>query len=196
MESICVFCGSSVGKRPEYSETARSFGKLIASRDITLVYGGGNIGLMREVADGALEAGGKVIGVMPKLIVDKEIAHNSLHQLKIVNTMHERKALMAKLSDGFVALPGGFGTIDELFEIMTWNQLGIINKPCGLLNIEGYFNHLLEYISCAVNERFVRPEHQANLIVDNDPEELIDRLEKYRPQVAEKWIERLKVDLI
>jgi len=196
MKSVCVFCGSSVGRRPEYSAKAKSLGKAIAGRNLKLVYGGGNIGLMREVADSVIENDGEVIGVMPRLIVDKEIAHQHITQLHIVGSMHERKALMAELSDAFIAMPGGFGTIDELFEIMTWNQLEIISKPAGLLNIEGYFDHLLNFISHAVDEKFVRSEHQKNLIVEDDENRLLDRLEQFSPTKAEKWIDRLKLDLI
>ncbi len=196
MKSVCVFCGSSVGKRADYILKARSLGKLISERELTLVYGGGNIGLMREVADSAIENGGEVIGVMPRHIVDKEIAHQQITKLHVVGSMHERKALMAELSDAFIALPGGFGTIDELFEIMTWNQLEIISKPTGLLNIEGYFDHLLSFIQHAVDERFVRPEHRGNLIVETDEKNLLERLGQFRPLKAEKWIDRLKLDLI
>lgn len=196
MKSVCVFCGSGVGKRPRYTEKARSLGKMIAGLNLTLVYGGGNIGLMREVADSALENGGEVIGVMPRHIVDKEIAHQQLTKLHVVSSMHERKALMAELSDAFIALPGGFGTIDELFEILTWNQLEIISKPTGLLNIEGYFDHLLDFIRHAVAEKFVRQEHQNNLIVETDEKDLLDKLAQYKPLKAEKWIDRLKLDLI
>ncbi|MBE0638053.1 MAG: TIGR00730 family Rossman fold protein [Bacteroidales bacterium] len=196
MKSVCVFCGSSVGRQPEYSARARNLGKLIAGKHLKLVYGGGNIGLMREVADSVLESGGEVIGVMPRHIVDKEIAHQNITHLYVVNSMHERKAMMADLSDAFIALPGGFGTIDELFEIMTWNQLEIISKPTGLLNIEGYFDHLIKFIGHAVDEKFVRAEHQRNLIIDDDENNLLQRLEQYHPMKAEKWIDRLKLDLI
>jgi uncharacterized protein (TIGR00730 family) len=196
MKSVCVFCGSSVGRQPEYIEGARRLGNLIATKKMTLVYGGGNIGLMREVADSALSAGGKVIGVMPRSIVEKEIAHRNITQLHVVGSMHERKALMAEISDGFIALPGGFGTIDELFEIMTWNQLEIISKPTGLLNINGFFDQLINYIAHVVSEKFVRREHQENLIVDVDETRLLNRMAEFRPVAAEKWIDRLKMDLI
>jgi uncharacterized protein (TIGR00730 family) len=196
MKSVCVFCGSSVGKQLMYIEKAKELGKLLASRDIALVYGGGNIGLMREIADAVLENGGEVTGVMPGLIAEKEIVHEGLTHLHIVETMHERKALMAKLSDGFIAMPGGFGTIDEMFEIMTWNQLEIINKPTGLLNIKGYFDRLLGFIDHAVDEKFVRAEHRSNLIVEDSPELLLNKLMQHRPMKAEKWIDRLKKDQI
>lgn len=196
MDSICVFCGSSVGKTEVYALKARKLGVLLAKKNITLVFGGGNIGVMREIADSVMQAGGKVIGVMPKLIVDKEIAHQNITKLHIVESMHERKALMAQISDAFVALPGGFGTLDEIFEVMTWNQLAIMNKPTALLNVNGYFDHLLNFISHAVDERFVRREHEQNLIVAEDEERLLEQLETFKPVTAEKWIDRLKMDLI
>ena len=196
INSICVFCGSSVGKHKSYINQARNLGQIIAEKNMTLIYGGGNIGVMREIADSMLKFNGKVIGVMPQHIVDKEVAHHHITELHIVNNMHERKAMMAEFSDAFIALPGGFGTIDELFEVMTWNQLEIINKPTGLLNIEGYFDHLIKFIDHAVNEKFVRAEHKQNLIVETDANVLIQKLEKFVPQQAEKWIDRLKMDLI
>jgi uncharacterized protein (TIGR00730 family) len=196
MNSICVFCGSSVGKRENYTLQARQLGQIIASRNMILVYGGGNIGVMREIADSTLKHGGKVIGVMPRHIVDKEVAHHNITELHIVNSMHERKAMMAELSDAFIALPGGFGTIDEIFEVMTWNQLEIITKPTGLLNIDGYFNHLIQFIEHAVDEKFVRVEHKQNLIVETDAIRLLERMENFEPKPAEKWIDRLKMDLI
>jgi len=196
MNSVCVFCGSSVGKRESYIRQARELGQIIAENNMTLIYGGGNIGVMREIADSTLKHDGKVIGVMPQHIVDKEVAHHNITELHIVSSMHERKAMMAELSDAFIALPGGFGTIDELFEVMTWNQLEIINKPTGLLNIEGYFDHLIKFIDHAVNEKFVRAEHKQNLIVETDANILIKKLEEFVPQHAEKWIDRLKMDLI
>jgi len=196
MKSICVFCGSSVGQRPSYTEKARALGKSIAGKKLMLVYGGGNIGLMREIADTVLEQGGKVTGVMPGLIADKEIVHTGLTHLHITETMHERKALMAELSDAFVAMPGGFGTIDEMFEIMTWNQLDIISKPAGLFNIDGYFNNLISFIDHAIREKFVRQEHYNNLIVEDDENKLLEKLSAHIPTKADKWIDRLKMDLI
>ena len=196
MKSICVFCGSSIGNSPAFTVKARSLGKILADSNITLVYGGGNIGVMREIADSVLENEGEVIGVMPRHIVDKEIAHQQLTKLHIVDTMHQRKAMMAELADAFIALPGGFGTIDEIFEILTWNQLEIINKPAGILNIEGYFDHLLAFLSHAVEKKFVRREHMQNLIVEKNESNLISRLKEYQPAVAEKWIDRLKMGLI
>lgn len=196
MESICVFAGSSVGSRKEYSDAAVRLGKLIADRGIHLVYGGGNIGLMRVIADSVLDNGGKVTGVMPKSIVEKEIAHRQITELHIVDTMHQRKALMAELSDAFIALPGGFGTCDELFEVLTWNQLEIIRKPLGLLNIHNYYDHLLTYMDHMVEERFLRTEHRANVIDSEVPEILLQKILQHQPLKAEKWIDRLKMDQI
>ncbi len=196
MKSICVFCGSAVGQNGDYAQAARRLGTLLAARKIRLVYGGGNIGIMREVADAVLEADGEVIGVMPRLIVDKEIAHQGLTKLHVVGSMHERKAMMAELSDAFIALPGGFGTIDELFEILTWNQLEIISKPTALLNTHGYFDHLIRFIDHAVGEKFVRAEHRANLMIDDDENSLLDKLFSFHPAIADKWIDRLKMDMI
>lgn len=196
MNSICVFCGSSVGRKNYYAEKARAFGKRIAQQNLMLVYGGGNIGLMREIADAVLDEGGSVTGVMPGFIADKEIVHQGLTKLHIVETMHERKALMAELSDAFVAMPGGFGTIDELFEIMTWNQLEVISKPTGLFNIDGYFDHMTAFIVHAINEKFVRQEHFNNLIVENDEKVLLEKIMNHKPAKADKWIDRLKMDKI
>ena len=196
MKSIAVFCGSSIGALPDYAAGAQRLGRLLATNNLRLVYGGANIGLMRVVADAALEAGGEVTGVMPRHIVDKEIAHTGVTELIIVESMHARNARMAELADAFVALPGGFGTIDELFEIMTWNQLEIINKPVGLLNIGGCFDTLLAYIHHAVAERFVRSEHARNLIVETHETALLQKLSTFAPTRAEKWIDRLKMDLI
>ncbi|MCF8364627.1 MAG: TIGR00730 family Rossman fold protein [Bacteroidales bacterium] len=196
MKSICVFCGSSVGRKPYYAEKARAFGKCIAEQNLMLVYGGGNIGLMREIADAALNEGGSVTGVMPGFIAEKEIVHTGLTKLHVVETMHERKALMAELSDAFVAMPGGFGTIDEMFEIMTWNQLDVISKPTGLFNIDGYFDQMIAFIRHAIHEKFVRQEHFSNLIVEDDENALLNKLMAHQPAKADKWIDRLKVDLI
>lgn len=196
MNSVCIFCGSAIGKNPAYARQARNLGKLIAKRHMTLVYGGGNIGMMREIADSALEGGGEVVGVMPRHIVDKEIAHQKISRLHIVGSMHERKAMMAEISDAFIAMPGGFGTIDELFEIMTWNQLEIISKPTGLLNASGYFDHLIRFMKHTVDEKFVRQEHLQNLIIEEDETKLIGRLQEYEPAKADKWIDRLKMDMI
>ena len=171
-----MFCGSSAGVRPAYAEAARAMGDLLARRGIEIVYGGGAVGLMGELADAALDAGGTVIGVIPHALVSMEAAHDRLSDLRVVRTMHERKALMAELSDAFIALPGGLGTFEELFEVLTWAQLGLHPKACGLLDVEGYFGPLLACLDHAVNEGFVRPENRALVIHDVDPSRLLSRL--------------------
>lgn len=196
IKTLCVFCGSSLGSHTGYAESARNLALLLYSRQISLVYGGANVGLMQVLADTLLNAGGEVTGVMPASLVKREVAHTHLTKLHIVGDMQERKALMAELSDAFVALPGAYGTFDELFEVLTWNQLGIIHKPIGLLNLRGFFDPLLTLLNHAVDERFLRPEHRAILQVAEDPAQLLDQLEAFRPVVAEKWIERLKAGQI
>jgi len=186
MKRICVFCGSSPGARPEYAEAAREMGKALAMRDIGLVYGGGNVGLMGEVATAAVEAGGEVIGVIPQWLVDREVAYTDLKDLRVVGSMHERKALMAGLSDGFIALPGGLGTIEEFFEAATWAQLGIHKKPCGLLNIYGYYDNLVKFLDHSAGEMFVRQENRNMIIVEESPESLINRFESYSPVTLDK----------
>jgi uncharacterized protein (TIGR00730 family) len=188
MKAICVFCGSSAGSRPEYARAAQSLGKLMAEKGLTIVYGAGNVGLMGVLADSALAAGGKVIGVIPQFLVDKELAHQGLTQLRVVGTMHERKALMAELSDAFIALPGGLGTFEELCEALTWSQLGIHLKPCGALNVLGYFDHLGALLDHAVSEGFVRSEHRALLTTSADPAALLDALAAYQPHYHGKWL--------
>ncbi len=194
MKSVCVFCGSSTGLRDSYSNNARLLGKVLTDNNITLVYGGGNVGLMGIIADAVIEAGGKTIGVMPKSIAELEIAHNNLSELYLVDTMAERKEMMAKLSDAFIAMPGGFGTLDELSEILTYNQLRICDKPMGLLNIDGYFDGLLNFFDHAVKEKFVRDEHRKNIIVSANAKELIRKLDEYEPVQIGKWIEDIKVE--
>ena len=196
IKTLCVFCGSSLGSHTGYAESARNLALLLYSRQISLVYGGANVGLMQVLADTLLNAGGEVTGVMPASLVKREVAHTHLTKLHIVGDMQERKALMAELSDAFVALPGAYGTFDELFEVLTWNQLGIIHKPIGLLNLRGFFDPLLALLDQAVDERFLRPEHRAILQVAEDPAQLLDQLDAFRPVVAEKWIERLKAGQI
>ena len=190
MKAVCVFCGSGVGARPEYAQAARDLGRLLAARSLRTVYGAGNIGLMGLLADAALEAGGDVVGVIPQALVARELAHNGVSELRIVDSMHQRKALMADLADAFVALPGGFGTLEELCEVLTWLQLGIHSKPCGLLNVAGYFDPLLAMLDRAVEERFLRPQHRSLLQVATDPVELLDRLETTRPLDLPKWLDR------
>jgi uncharacterized protein (TIGR00730 family) len=190
MRRLCVFCGSSGGARDVYADSARRLGCLLAERGLGLVYGGGHIGLMGVLADAARAAGGEVVGVIPQALADKELAHTGLTALHVVATMHQRKALMADLADGFAALPGGFGTADELFEILTWSQLGLHARPVGLLNVAGYFDPLLAWLDHAVGERFLRPEHRRLLLTADAPETLLDRLLNYQPEErADKWIE-------
>ncbi len=190
MKSVCVFCGSSVGAREEYAQVARGLGQLLADRGLRTVYGAGNIGLMGVLADAALAAGGEVVGVIPEALVARELAHNGVTDLRIVRSMHERKALMADLSDAFIALPGGFGTFEELCETLTWVQLGIHAKPCGLLNVAGYFDPLIALFDRAVEDRFLRPQHRTLLQVSTDPAELLDHLQTARPRETHKWLDR------
>lgn len=190
MNRVCVFCGSSPGASPAYAEQARRLGRALAASNIGLVYGGAQVGLMGILADAVLSAGGSVTGVIPQALEEREIAHVGLTDLRIVGSMHERKAMMADLSDGFVALPGGMGTLEELFEILTWSQLGMHKKPCGLLDVGGYFGQLLGFLDHMVAERFLRPEHRALLLVDDDPERLLTRFQEYKPQAVAKWIDR------
>jgi uncharacterized protein (TIGR00730 family) len=186
LHSICVFCGSSPGNRREYAQAAADFGRLLAQRGIRLVYGAGNVGLMGVLADAALAAGGEVIGVIPQQLVDRELAHQRLTELRIVSSMHQRKALMAELSEAFVALPGGLGTFEELCEVLTWTQLGIHAKPCGCLNTLGYFNPLAEMLDHATHEGFLRPEQRQLLIVEEVAEELLTRLMNQATETVSK----------
>lgn len=190
MQRVCVFCGSNMGLRPSYQIAADIMGKAIAHRNLELVYGGGNVGLMGVVADAAITAGGQVIGVIPQALADKELAHPHLTQLHIVNSMHERKALMADLSDAFVALPGGFGTFEEFCEVLTWAQLGIHGKACGLLNIDRYYDSLLTLFDHAVDEQFLKPQHRNLVLQESDPNRLLDLLAKHQPIAVDKWLER------
>ena len=188
LKRVCVFCGSNVGARAAYVEAAEKLGKLLAVQGIGLVYGGAKAGLMGKIADSVLGAGGEVIGVMPESLTRKEIAHTGLTELRVVDSMHQRKALMAELSDAFIALPGGFGTFEEFCEIVTWAQLGLHSKPCGILNVEGYYDQLLGLFDHAVEEKFVRPENRALVIAAEKPDEMLDRLANYRVPHVEKWI--------
>jgi uncharacterized protein (TIGR00730 family) len=188
---VCVFCGSSPGARPAYAEATAEVARLLAGEGIGVVYGGGHVGLMGVLADTAMAAGGEVIGVMPRALVDREIGHTEISELRVVGSMHERKALMADLSDAFVALPGGAGTLEELFEVYTWAQLGLHDKPCGLLDVEDYFSGLVGFLDHAVDERFLREEHRGMLIVEREPRALIERLAEFEPRaVTPKWIDR------
>lgn len=190
LRRICVFCGSNSGTRQAYADAARATGEALARRGIGLVYGGGGVGLMGIVADAALAAGGEVIGVIPEALEAREVAHRGLTELRVVRSMHERKALMADLSDAFVALPGGFGTCEEFCEVITWAQLGLHEKPCGLLNVEGYYAPLLALFDRAVEEGFVRAAQRAIVLEAEDPERMIELLGSYRPLRVEKWIGR------
>jgi uncharacterized protein (TIGR00730 family) len=177
MRSICIFCGSSPGNNPEYLQLARATGRAIAERGLTLVYGGGKVGLMGAVADAALAAGGRVVGIIPQMLLDREARHPGLSELHVVTTMAERKLMMMQLSDAFLTLPGGIGTLDELFEAWTWTQLDLHDKPSGLLNYRGYYDALIQFLDLAVSEGFQRPRHRAALLVDNQVEALLDQLQ-------------------
>ncbi len=190
MKRICIFCGSNPGNHPRYLEAARAMGAMLAARGLGMVYGGAAVGLMGATADAALAAGAEVHGVLPAALAAKELAHPGLTELHIVDSMHERKALMARLADGFIALPGGIGTFEELCEVFTWTQLGFHDKPCGVLNIAGYYDCLLEMLDKAMEAGFLRREHRDILQADEDPFALLDALSGYTPQVVNKWIER------
>src|SRR4249919_1896970 len=190
MKRICVFCGSSTGNRPVYREAAEIMGSLLAKRGIGLVYGGGHVGLMGVIADACLAGGGEVIGVIPQSLADREIAHGGLTDLRIVDSMHTRKAMMADLSDAFIAMPGGVGTFEEFFEAVTWTQLGLHRKACGLLNVDGFYSSLEGFIDRVVAEGFIKPLHRGVIVVDGDPTRLLDRLIATDVPDAPKWIRR------
>ncbi len=190
MKRICVFAGSSPGANEEYRLAAVELGGALAARGIELVYGGGCVGLMGVLADAALARGGRVIGVIPHTLMVREVGHRGLTDLHVVDSMHDRKAMMAELSDGFIALPGGFGTLEETFEILTWAQLGLHAHPCGVLNVEGYFDSLLAFLDHSVSEAFVREAHRSMLLVDDSPHRLLDRFAAYRAPTVEKWLQR------
>jgi uncharacterized protein (TIGR00730 family) len=177
--NICVFTGSRQGRRADYVDTARRIGRELVERGYGLVYGGGNVGLMTVVADAVLESHGHVTGVIPETLVEKEVVHRGLSELRIVKSMHERKAVMAELSDGFVALPGGIGTMEEFFEVLSWAQLGMHNKPCGLLNVCGYYQSIIQFLDYAVEQDFLKPKHRALLIVEAESSRLLDRFEEF-----------------
>src|SRR5215467_4058159 len=190
MKRICVFCGSSAGSRPEYRACAEQLGAELVRRNIALVYGGGNVGLMGAIADSVLQAGGKAIGVIPEHLMAHEVGHKQLTKLHIVHSMHERKALMADISDAFIALPGGFGTLEEFFEVLTWSQLGLHRKPCGIVNVLDYFTPLLEMLDHAVEERFLKAQNRALVLARQTPTELLQAFEEWRPVHVEKWLDR------
>lgn len=193
MKRICVFCGSNKGVRSAYITAAKALGQAFVKKNIGLVYGGGKVGLMGVIADEVLALGGEAIGIIPQSLVQREVAHQNLTKQHIVNTMHERKALMAELSDGFIAMPGGMGTFDEFCEILTWAQLGIHQKPCGILNVENYFTSLLTMFDHAVAEGFLRDLHRAMILAATEPDGLLDALAAYQPQQAEKWLDLNKI---
>lgn len=189
MKRVCVYCGSRHGKRPAYTAAAQALGRELAQSGRSLVYGGGNVGLMGVVADAVLEAGGEVIGVIPRPMVTRELAHHGVTKLHVVSSMHERKALMAQLADGFIALPGGVGTLEELFEIWTWAQLGIHQKPLGLLNTEGFYTSLVTFLDHLTAEDFVTPENRSLLRIDADPKSLLDKMSQFVPGPRPRWMD-------
>ena len=185
MQRLCVFCGSSVGVNPAYAEAAIALGRLLVARGSSLVYGGGHVGLMGVLADAVLGAGGEVIGVIPHALHEREIAHSGLTKLHVVDSMHERKAMMAAMSDAFIAMPGGFGTYEEFFEAVTWTQLGVHKKPCGLLNVAGFYDPVVEFLDQLAADGFMRREHRDMLLVDDDPARLLAGFDAYDPPVVE-----------
>jgi hypothetical protein len=189
MDRLCVYCGSRPGTDPAFVDAASSFGRRLAERDLGLVYGGGDVGLMGAVADGALDAGGEVFGVIPEALFEREVAHEGLTELHVVDSMHTRKRRMAALADGFVALPGGFGTLEELVEMLTWAQLGFHTDPCGLLNVSGYYDGLVSFFDAQVDAGFVEPEHRRLLTVTDDPTTLLDRFAAYESPVHERVVD-------
>ena len=185
---ICVFCGSNLGVNPVYKNAAAGLGRLLAERKIELVYGGGNIGLMGVLADAALEAGARVIGVIPESLMAKEVGHQGLTELRVVGSMHERKALMADLAEGFIALPGGYGTFEEFCEVLTWSQLGVHAKPCGVLNVERYYDPLLALFDHAMKEGFLRSDNRTLVLEERDPQRLLEKMSEFRASAVGKWI--------
>ncbi len=186
MKNICVFCGSSPGARLEYAASARQLGALLAQRELSLVYGGGNVGMMGQLANAVLENGGNVTGVIPEAIMKMEVAHTGLSDLRVVDSMHTRKAMMAELADGFIALPGGLGTLEEFVEVLTWAQLGFHSKPCGLLNVARYYDSLLDFINHTADQLFIQPEHRGLILEEETPAALLDRLATYAAPQLDK----------
>jgi uncharacterized protein (TIGR00730 family) len=193
MQRTCVFCGSSVGARPEYRQAARELGEALVEQQLGLVYGGASVGMMGEIARVVHENGGEVIGVIPQALADKEVAFTDLDDLRVVGSMHERKAAMVELSDGFIALPGGLGTIEEFFEVLTWAQLGIHRKPCGLLNVCGYYEAIIAFLDHAVDQAFIDAKYRASVLIAEQPDVLLEQFAAYRPPQADKaaWALRL-----
>jgi uncharacterized protein (TIGR00730 family) len=194
MDSICVFCGSHDGNNEKFKAAAVELGQLIAKNNMRLVYGGAHVGLMGAVADSALRASGKVIGVMPEHLAAKEIAHRGITELKIVQTMHERKAIMSELSDGFIALPGGYGTLEEFCEMLTWSMLGIRKAPCGLLNIDGFFDHLLKFFDWSAECNFISKEHRDLILVSDTPADLLKQVREFKHSGVERYYENKKAN--
>ncbi|WP_324676857.1 TIGR00730 family Rossman fold protein [Hymenobacter sp. GOD-10R] len=188
MKSVAVYCGASVGNNDIYRQQADAMGQALAERGMTLVFGGGHVGLMGAVADGVLRHGGKAIGVIPDFLANKELAHLGLTELHVVKSMHERKLMMADLAEGFVAMPGGYGTLEELFEVLTWGQLGLHPKPVAVLNVNGYYNHLLAALDTMQQEGLLRQENRAQLLQDETPNGILDKMLAYRPVTVEKWL--------
>ena len=190
MKRICVFCGSSSGEDQVYLEAAETVGKFLADNGIELVYGGGRVGLMGKIADAVMENGGRVIGIIPAALDEKEIAHRGITELRVVDSMHERKAMMAALADGFIAMPGGFGTFEEFCEIVTWAQLGIHEKPCALLNVDGFYDHLIALFDHSMRSGFIRPDHRNLVLVGTSIAELFDLMKSYQPPAIPKWMDQ------
>lgn len=190
MKRICVFCGSSAGSQAEYRASAEELGAELTRRNIGLVYGGGNVGLMGAIADSVLQAGGEAIGVIPEHLMTREIGHKQLTKLHVVKSMHERKAMMADLSDAFIALPGGFGTFEEFFEVVTWSQLGLHLKPCGIINVLDYYTPLLEMLDHAMEQGFLKPQNRGLILSRDTPKDLLQALDEWRPVHVEKWLDR------
>ena len=189
MKSICVYCGSNLGATEIYQEAAQRLGKILAAQHIALIYGGASVGIMGVIADTVLAEGGTAIGVIPQALLDKEVGHTGLSELHVVQSMHERKKLMEQLAGGFIAMPGGVGTLEEIFEVLTWAQLGFHNKPCALFNVAGYYDHLSKHLQQSVTEGFIRPEHTEMLLTDDDPHSLIGKMLAYQPPTVSKWID-------
>lgn len=190
MKRICVFCGSNSGSNPQYLQAAENVGEFLAHNQIELVYGGGRVGLMGKIAETVLANGGQVIGIIPEQLAAREVAYAGLTELFVVTSMHERKALMAELSDGFIALPGGFGTFEEFCEIVTWAQLGIHQKPCALLNVAGFYDSLIAMIDYSTSQNFIRPEHRSLVLVDDNIETLYQKMKNFEPPILEKWLDK------
>lgn len=190
MHTICIFCGSNAGGSAAYADAARRLVRAIAAQGMRIVFGGGNVGLMGVVAEAAVEAGVSIVGVTPRRLLEREMVHTGLSELHVLDSMHERKVLMTKLADAFVVLPGGMGTLDELFEVATLNQLGVHEKACGMLNVAGFFDHLRAYLDHAVDQRFINAAHRDMLLVDDDPERLLQRMKAWKMPQVSKWMDK------